>query len=307
MTPVPLSKIWRDKLIKKIEDANYRTLAQHCNIFDNLRKPTQQKIKFWACLASNWVKFCWRRYLYNNKKNYWKKKPKPKVPNWWRIWTKNSFNSMVKRTSRRIFQIHFRALRNWATRMKVELAKEKKCKCSTKEAKDQLLHLKMPLVPTRMHQISRMANLDLSNHNHAEQVMEVQIFKRFKNNLNQQILTTSGSKQTCRETALMMGWIKAEATNSKVKSWFRWFKTKEQWLAKWCSGLCKVMRTKSRVTRMLSKPRMNLPSQIKMSKNLRLSLLKPKIYNRNINKLKIANLIRVSKSNPEVNIHQAHP
>ena len=27
----------------------------------------------------------------------------------------------------------------------------------------------------------------------------------------------------------------------------------------------------------------------------------------NINKLKIANLIRVSKSNPEVNIHQAHP
>ena len=58
---------------------------------------------------------------------------------------------------------------------------------------------------------------------------------------------------------------------------------------------------------MLSKPRMNLPSQIKMSKNLRLSLLKPKIYNRNINKLKIANLIRVSKSNPEVNIHQAHP
>lgn len=220
---------------------------------------------------------------------------------------KSNCSNLLKRTSKLIFPIHFRALLSWASRMKVALAKEKNYNYSIKVAKDHLLHHKMPLVWIRIRPISLMVNLDLSNHNHAEQVMAAQIKKRFKNNLNQQTLMTFALKQTYRETVPMMGWTKVEVTNFKAKSWYRWFKIKGQWPDKLCRGFYKVMKTKRRAKRMPNKPAINSTSQVKMSNMLKLNLRKQKIYSQNINRLKKTNLTRATKWNPAVSTRQAHP
>jgi hypothetical protein len=155
------------------------------------------------------------------------------VVNWWERMIKSKCNSLLKRISKLIFQIHFRALLSWVTRMKVALAKGKNYNLSTKAAKGHWLHLRMLLVLIRTPQTFLMVNLDQTNYyNEVKVQMQDKIKRRFRNNLSQRTLMTYGSKRTWRGTAQMMGWTKVEVTSFKAKNWFKWFKIKEQWLGK---------------------------------------------------------------------------